>query len=399
MDSVFACRALSGRLDQSNDKRRLRMKHKALLAAAAIYMMGAAVAHAQSYDDRWYFSAGLSAYGNDDDRLTKDVSVLGAIGIGKYLNSNISLEGFFDYTTRDFDRGPDGSKVDPYHGSWRNGVIGLDARFLFGDWSTWRPYLLAGIGASRHDAGAFSHGWSPMGELGVGIQKAMTENVAFRAEAKYRFDGDDESLEDMGAFDQSDNFGDWILGVGVTMAIGAAPAPVEEEPAAPPPPPDCHDLDDDNDGVNNCDDRCPDTAAGTVVGPDGCPQKVVIDLRGVNFKFDRPSVGESDIGPTLQEPTADSIAILDQAIDALNRYSQITVELAGHTDSIGTDAYNQSLSERRAQIVYDYLTSHGIDASRITSTVGYGESQPIATNDTKEGRAQNRRTELKVNNP
>jgi OOP family OmpA-OmpF porin len=49
--------------------------------------------------------------------------------------------------------------------------------------------------------------------------------------------------------------------------------------------------------------------------------------------------------------------------------------------------------------VYDYLTSHGIDASRITSTVGYGESQPIATNDTKEGRAQNRRTELKVNNP
>jgi OOP family OmpA-OmpF porin len=239
-----------------------------------------------------------------------------------------------------------------------------------------------------------------MGELGVGIQKAMTENVAFRAEAKYRFDGDDESLQDMGAFDQSDNFGDWILGVGVTMAIGAPPPPpVEEEPAAPPPPPDCHDLDDDNDGVNNCDDRCPDTAAGTVVGPDGCPQKVVIDLRGVNFKFDRPTTGETDIGPTLQEPTADSIAILDQAIDALNRYSQITVELAGHTDSIGTDAYNQSLSERRAQIVYDYLTSHGIDASRITSTVGYGESQPIATNDTKEGRAQNRRTELKVNNP
>src|SRR5690606_29007976 len=136
----------------------------------------------------------------------------------------------------------------------------------------------AGVGASRHDAGAFSHGWSPMAELGFGIQKAMTQNVSFRAEAKYRYDGDSESLDDMGAFDDSDNFGDWILGLGVTMAIGAPPPPpVEEEPAAPPPQPDCHDLDDDNDGVNNCDDRCPDTAAGTVVGPDGCPQKVVID--------------------------------------------------------------------------------------------------------------------------
>ena len=158
-------------------------------------------------------------------------------------------------------------------------------------------------------------------------------------------------------------------------------------------------MDSDHDGVNDCDDKCPDTAAGTIVGPDGCPQKVVIDLRGVNFKFDRPKRGEHNIEPTLQVPTSDSIAILDQAIDALKRYPDIKVELDGHTDSIGTDAYNQKLSERRAQIVNDYLIAHGIDTSRITAVKGFGESQPIDTNATKEGRARNRRTEMKVENP
>ena len=71
------------------------------------------------------------------------------------------------------------------------------------------------------------------------------------------------------------------------------------------------------------------------------------------------------------------------------------VEVAGHTDSRTSDAYNQALSQRRAKVVFDYLVAHGIDASRMTWK-GYGESQPIATNDTAEGRAQNRRTELIV---
>ncbi|MBN8482830.1 MAG: OmpA family protein, partial [Xanthomonadales bacterium] len=123
---------------------------------------------------------------------------------------------------------------------------------------------------------------------------------------------------------------------------------------------------------------------------------ITIDLRGVNFKFDRPKTGEGNITPTLQEPTADSIAILDQAVDVLTRNPDVKVELSGHTDAIGTDAYNQKLSERRAQIVHDYLTSHGVSASQITGVVGYGESKPIDTNDTKEGRARNRRTELGV---
>lgn len=386
------------------------MKRKVLCAVTAlVFMGGVATTQAQSYDDRWYLSAGV--YGNkaDEDRLTENFSVLGALGIGKYISHNVSLELFVDHVSRDFNRGADGfkSKAAQLPGSYRSNTIGLDARWLFGAPDGWRSYLLAGVGASetkisraalREDYnGKFSE-WGPMVELGFGAQTAIGSNLGFRAEAKYRYAEDKKALGAIGALEDTKRFGEWIVGVGLTMALGAAPAEPMPEPAAPPPPvePHCSELDDDGDGVNNCDDLCPNTAAGTIVGPDGCPLKVVIDLRGVNFKFDRPSVGESNIEPTLQEPTSDSISILEQAIDALNRYPEIRVELHGHTDSVGTDEYNQRLSERRAQIVNDYLLSHGIDASRIVDVRGYGESQPIDTNDTREGRARNRRTELNV---
>ena len=75
------------------------------------------------------------------------------------------------------------------------------------------------------------------------------------------------------------------------------------------------------------------------------------------------------------------------------RSSNLTRVISGHTDSIGTDAYNQKLSERRAAAVKDYLVSKGIASSKIT-TIGKGETQPVATNKTKEGRQKNRRVDI-----
>ena len=89
---------------------------------------------------------------------------------------------------------------------------------------------------------------------------------------------------------------------------------------------------------------------------------------------------------------------MGEATEILKRYPDLRVEVAGHTDSVGTAAYNQGLSERRAKAVYDYLTSNGIDSSRLAGPVGYGLTRPIDTNETKEGRARNRRTELNVQN-
>lgn len=151
-------------------------------------------------------------------------------------------------------------------------------------------------------------------------------------------------------------------------------------------------ADSDGDGVTDCNDRCPGSLAGQAIGPDGCPVPLTIDLRGVNFDFDKATL------------RPDAVATLEQAVDILSNHPQMRVQVAGHTDSVGTDAYNQSLSDRRARAVYDYLTGHGIDASRLSGPTGYGESRPIAPNtnddgsDNPEGRARNRRTELNIQN-
>jgi OOP family OmpA-OmpF porin len=109
----------------------------------------------------------------------------------------------------------------------------------------------------------------------------------------------------------------------------------------------------------------------------------VIALEGVHFDFDK-----STLRP-------EAIVILNEAAGLLKSQATVVVEIAGHTDSIGTEEYNQGLSERRAQAVKDYLESQGITATRLTAR-GYGETQPIASNDTEDGRALNRRVEMIV---
>jgi len=117
------------------------------------------------------------------------------------------------------------------------------------------------------------------------------------------------------------------------------------------------------------------------------PEEVVIAekivLRGVNFDFDK-----SVIRP-------DAAVILDEVVSILSGKPDVRVRVAGHTDAAGPDDYNQGLSERRAASVRKYLGEHGIAAANLTS-VGFGESRPIATNETREGRALNRRVELEV---
>ncbi|WP_294033640.1 OmpA family protein [uncultured Moraxella sp.] len=89
---------------------------------------------------------------------------------------------------------------------------------------------------------------------------------------------------------------------------------------------------------------------------------------------------------------------LNQLAQTMKQYDQTTIVVAGHTDSNGSDAYNMNLSKQRALSVANYLVSQGVSASRIQA-VGYGEAQPVASNATDAGRAQNRRVELTINTP
>lgn len=135
----------------------------------------------------------------------------------------------------------------------------------------------------------------------------------------------------------------------------------------------CSQLDDDNDGVNNCLDKCPNTPKGAKVDKDGCWA-----YHGIFFDFD-----SDKIKPNF-EPA------LENAVEVLHINPDLNVQIQGHTDSYGSDDYNQNLSERRAKAVKNELIRRGIDGHRMT-TVGYGESKPADTNETDEGRAYNRR--------
>ncbi len=114
----------------------------------------------------------------------------------------------------------------------------------------------------------------------------------------------------------------------------------------------------------------------------GCTVEI-IKLKGVYF-----DTNSADLKPA-------SVSTLNHAVDTLKRRSDISVEVAAHTDSHGSDAYNHALSDRRAASVKAYLESHGIAANRLSSK-GYGETQPVASNATATGRATNRRVELRV---
>jgi OOP family OmpA-OmpF porin len=183
-----------------------------------------------------------------------------------------------------------------------------------------------------------------------------------------------------------DKFLDYYAGLGFQFAFGNArpePAPAAEPTPPPPPPPPAPPADSDGDGVIDARDKCPDTPRGVAVDQDGCPRRGAITLQGVTFEFDSATL------------TPESRPVLDEAAADLKRYPRLKVELQGHTDSRGADAYNMKLSAARANAVREYLISQGVPAEQLTSR-GYGETQPVADNTTDEGRARNRRVDMHV---
>ena len=163
---------------------------------------------------------------------------------------------------------------------------------------------------------------------------------------------------------------------------GAMMEKMEEAPMAAAP-----NLDDDGDGVPNSEDICWTTPAGDKVDVYGCTisePELIVSLQGVHFASDSSAL------------TSEAKSILDGALGAINADPSSQLSIEGHTDSRLSDSYNQALSERRAQSVANYLNSRGVSSSRLNS-IGMGESSPVASNDTREGRAQNRRVDIIAN--
>ena len=141
-------------------------------------------------------------------------------------------------------------------------------------------------------------------------------------------------------------------------------------------------ADADRDGVPDSIDLCPGTAEAVAVKFTGCVANAAIPLKDVNFRYN--SI----------ELTDDARRTLDRIAGILGKQADIRLEVAGHTDSQGNEAYNLWLSQHRAQAVRDYLITHGLDPDNVSAR-GYGAQQPIADNSTVDGLVQNRRVELR----
>jgi len=348
--------------------------------------------------DAWYVSPGVHGIWTDDFRLVDDDLGFN-LAIGKAMSENFNLE--LDAWTSSFD-GAGGNNLEM-------NSVGLNALAVFYRESRLSPYLLFGAGWLEKNYEISANESDLYVDTGVGLlinlhrSSDCTSGIALRADARARHDFTDTSRGD-------DQLVDYMAGLGLHVFWGGPVCAREPEPLPPaPPPPPPVPLDSDGDGVTDDKDRCPGTPAGARVDPAGCeldgdgdgvvdskdkcpntPKGDKVDADGCSLTFRL----EVQFDNNSSELRPESLAYLDRVAQRLNELPSISGVIEGHTDSNGSDAHNQGLSERRAQAVHDYLIARGVASSRITAQ-GFGESQPIADNATPEGRAQNRRVVLR----
>lgn len=395
--------------------------NKAIVAflATLIYMVAGQAAFAGNAGD-WYISPMYTFTDEDKDRLTGAGHGL-RVGIGHVVSSKWAIEGVV-------------------HGDVFDGFVDLDQwglgvdmlRMIDFNTERLKPYVVFGAEylVTQIKSPSLQDPDNLAANVGIGAMYPLTDNVHLRSDLRYRRD-----------FSDSQNFDDVQFNLGAVMPFGAsAPAPVVAAPM---------DKDSDGDGVMDSKDRCPNTASATKVNAVGCMMKAAVDTDddGVNDNNDRcPGtvsgavvdangceldddsdgvINRNDRCPNTRAGarvdvngceirdrislqgvnfetnsanlTADSLAVLDAAAATLNKNADLVVEVAGHTDSIGDDGYNLSLSQKRAEAVRQYLVGQNVSGANLSAR-GYGETEAVADNATAEGRRRNRRVELRILN-
>jgi len=402
----------------------MKQMHAAWLLAGVMAL--GATAHAADMPERelglllgggW---ADKDLVGGKDD----DVNPLFGLRYGQRLGSDFNLFGDMVF--------------GPYDGN-RAGVGDADVitlrgglEWLFSKQQRFNWFLSGGLGLMNVDTDNGPDFTRPMASLGLGQSWAVGTNDAFRWEVRADQSFGNDSLPNAGLTNYQALLGySWGIGAPLDSDRDGVPDRADQCPNTPagakvdakgcP-------LDSDGDGVFDGLDKCPDTPAGVKVNADGCP--LDSDGDGIPDYKDKcptvPAPGTADgcPPPVVEKPAEpapqpvdttprklvlegvnfstdsaklmpESQVILNNAVDTLKAWDDVKVmiEVAGHTDSMGSEAYNLRLSQRRAETVRAYLIEKGIAADRLIAK-GYGESSPVADNRTKEGRYKNRRVEL-----
>lgn len=331
-----------------------------------------------------------------DARGTKD-GLGGQFAIGKSLTSGLNLELTAGYAALDGKNGGSDAKLTS---------VGVGAMVfpLTSLPDLYVPVVLQRGQFEKHPGPIPDYG-TTLFDIGLGYLIGLGDFGALRAEVKYRIDA--HGREAAGTTpDQDKHFYEGVASLGLLIPLGSQAAPAPEAPAEEAPVEIVPAGDADGDGVTDDLDQCPDTPAGSVVNAQGCvdaapepacpppaagegidangcavPEKLV--LRGVNFELDSAKL------------TPNAKSILDGVADSLLAVQSIQVEVQGHTSSEASDEYNLKLSDNRAEAVRQYLIGRGVAADRMT-VKGYGETTPIADNNTEAGRELNRRVALEV---
>ncbi|MFZ2633712.1 MAG: OmpA family protein [Desulfosalsimonadaceae bacterium] len=306
------------------------------------------------------------------------------LGLGYQFTENLGAEAMFKYTRTDSDPGSLDIDVFPMH---------LDAVYNFMPDRKLVPYVAAGLGAILFDPDGDCEDTDFLMNYGAGLKYFIHEDsIALRGDVRHLI-----------SFDETRS--NLVYTAGLMFNFGCdqpapAVAPVETVVASPK-------ADSDKDGVYDCEDACPDTPLGVSVDAKGCPldtdgdgvadykdecpntpKGAHVDARGcwvvegVLFDTDKVNIKSQYV----QE--------LDDVVTVMNNNPGLRFEIQGHTDNVGSAAYNQKLSEKRAWAVKSYLLKKGISKDRLTSK-GFGFNNPAATNNSVEGRALNRRVEIK----
>lgn len=229
-------------------------------------------------------------------------------------------------------------------------------------------YALVGAGIEIFDNEQYGNENSLFGNYGFGVKYKLSENVSLKADVRHLIETD-----------HGDNNLLYTVGLAIPFGKKAAPAPMVEK-AAPAPvaeKTEPKEMDTDGDGVIDSLDKCPDTPKGNIVDVDGCTLKVNLNI---NFENDSSVINNSYSSK------------IKKFADFMKAFPSVKGKIEAHTDAVGTKAYNQKLSERRAASAVKALEAYGVKADRLKST-GYGEMKPKASNDTAEGKAMNRRVE------
>jgi OOP family OmpA-OmpF porin len=390
---------------------------KIVMFLMALAMLSAATAgYAQVKAGSITVSPTLGGYifeGNEDTSNSLGIGLRAGYNFTRYLG----LEGFVHYFPTEI-TGPGGKEKSNFLG------YGIEGLFHILPNGPLVPFLAVGVGGTHYSSKYVDTTEDKANKIavdyGVGVKYFLTENFALRADVRH-------------VIPFGDIHHNLLYSIGLTIAFGGAKkAAVAEgsavqQAAAPA----AVIMDSDKDGVPDYLDRCPDTPAGVAVDRDGCPPDA--DKDGVPDYLDKcpgtpigvsvdkdgcpppppPVVQETrsqaEKAREIQEKGRTTLKVffafdkseikknsfeeIDDMVAVLKKYPALNITIEGHTDNVGSAAYNKKLSQQRAEAVKKYMViKGGIDAKRLNA-VGFGLEKPIATNGTKEGRAKNRRVE------